>query len=66
MEETNVVTQGKQSEGIVVWDQGGLVVVWPNGHANRFSWETLQHLSLCTECLEHGHPHRNFPQAMAQ
>ena len=66
MEETNSVAQGKQSEGIVVWDHRGVVVVWPSGQSKRFSWETLQHLSLCPECLEHRHPQRHFPPTIVQ
>jgi DUF971 family protein len=54
MEEGKIVARAREREGTVVWDQRGIVVVWPNGHSRRFSWETLQHLSSCAECLEHG------------
>lgn len=54
MEERKTVAKTREREGIVVWDQRGLVVVWPDGQSSRFSWETLQHLSLCTSCHEHG------------
>ena len=53
MAERKTLTKEKKREGIVVWDQHGLVVVWPEGHSSRFSWETLQHISCCTECHTH-------------
>jgi DUF971 family protein len=37
-------------EGIVVWDQKGLVVRWPDGHCSRFLWEVLRQVCLCAEC----------------
>jgi hypothetical protein len=39
-------------EGLVVWDQRGVVVRWPNGEASHFSWETLRQLSRCDACLQ--------------
>jgi DUF971 family protein len=54
MAERKTPTKEQEREGIVVWDQRGLVVVWPDGQSSRFSWETLQHLSLCTMCHNHG------------
>jgi DUF971 family protein len=45
--------KAKEPDGLVVWDQQGLVVVWPDQHRSRFSWEALRHLCLCAECREH-------------
>ncbi|MBI3303188.1 MAG: DUF971 domain-containing protein [Deltaproteobacteria bacterium] len=39
-----------EREGIVVWDQKGLVVLWPDGHCSRFSWDVLRQACLCAEC----------------
>jgi hypothetical protein len=39
-----------EREGIMVWDQKGLVVRWPDGHCSRFLWATLRHHCLCPEC----------------
>ena len=39
-----------EREGIVVWDQKGLVVLWPDGHCSRFSWTMLRQACLCAEC----------------
>ena len=46
-------TQGAEREGIVVWDQKGLVVLWPDGHCSRFPWAALRQACPCTECCEH-------------
>ena len=54
MTERKSLAKEKEREGIVVWDQRGVVVVWPDGHSSRFSWEALQHFSLCTECHKQG------------
>lgn len=37
-------------EGLVVWDQKGLVVLWPDGHCSRFPWTALRQACLCPEC----------------
>lgn len=66
MEAKKPVSSKREREGIVVWDQQGLVVVWPDGHSSRFSWETLQHLSLCTMCHEHGAQPRSASQYIPQ
>ncbi len=42
--------QDTKREGIVVWDQNGLVVVWPDGHCSRFSWTALRQGCPCSEC----------------
>jgi DUF971 family protein len=42
--------KGEQFEGIVVWDQKGLVVLWPDGHCGRFSWLALRQTCPCREC----------------
>lgn len=39
-------------EGIVVWDQKGLVVLWPDGHCSRFAWTMLRQACQCTECCK--------------
>ena len=39
-----------EREGIVVWDQKGLVVLWPDGHCSRFPWAALRQACLCAEC----------------
>ena len=39
-----------EREGIVVWDQNGLVVLWPDGHCSRFSWSMLRQACHCAEC----------------
>jgi hypothetical protein len=44
----NTATQ--ESDGIVVWDHIGLVVVWPDGHHSRFSWAGLRQMCCCAEC----------------
>jgi len=53
MAEKTTPQRGKEQEGFVVWDQQGLVVVWPDEHRSRFSWEALRHVCLCPECREH-------------
>ena len=40
----------QEREGIVVWDQNGVVVLWPDGHCSRFSWEMLRQSCQCAEC----------------
>jgi len=37
-------------EGLVVWDQKGVVVVWPDGHRSRLPWATLRAACPCWEC----------------
>ncbi len=45
-----------RQDGIVVWDQRGVVVRWADGEASRFSWETLRHVSGCDACLARTSP----------
>ncbi len=52
MMEKMALQNEQKREGIVVWDAQGVVVAWGDGHARRFSWDTLRHLSLCTDCRE--------------
>ena len=49
---TEKITPQKEPDGFVVWDQQGLVVVWPDQHRSRFSWEALRHFYRCAECRE--------------
>jgi DUF971 family protein len=44
------VQHEKAHEGIVAWDQKGLVVLWPDGHRSRFSWAMLRQACRCPEC----------------
>jgi DUF971 family protein len=54
MEKTASLRKEEAREGIVVWDQRGLVVVWPDGKSNRFSWDTLHQISVCQDCQAQG------------
>lgn len=51
------ITSPQESDGIVMWDHMGLVVVWPDGHRSRFSWAGLRQMCCCAEChhLEQQH-----------
>ena len=51
MTETTVA-QEKQQEGMLISDQQGVVIAWRDGHARRFSWELLRHLSVCEDCQQ--------------
>jgi DUF971 family protein len=42
----------REPDGVVVWDQKGIVVVWSDGHRSRFSWEALRRVCPCAECWE--------------
>ena len=52
--------QETEREGIVVWDQKGLVVLWPDGHCSRFSWAALRQACLCAECRHHQEEEADF------
>jgi DUF971 family protein len=39
-------------DGVVVWDQKGIVVAWADGHRSRFPWDFLRRSCLCPDCLE--------------
>jgi hypothetical protein len=41
---------GTDTEGLVIWDQKGVVVVWPDGHRSRLSWAALRAACQCVEC----------------
>ena len=56
MEKKTPLHREETQEGIVVWDQRGLVVVWPDGKSNRFSWDTLRHVSVCQDCQKQSLP----------
>ena len=49
MLEARTQTERKIQEGIVVWDQEGMVIAWPDGLARRFSWDLLRQLSMNKE-----------------
>ena len=49
MLEARMQTEQKIQEGIVVWDQEGMVIAWPDGLARRFSWDLLRQLSMNKE-----------------
>ena len=51
-----------EQQEFVVWDQQGLVVVWPDKHRSRFSWEALRHVCLCPECREQYAGQETVPQ----
>jgi hypothetical protein len=62
--------EGTEQEGIVVWDQKGLVVRWPDGHCSRFLWAMLRHSCPCPKCCkqredEEGTP-LDFPGGVAR
>ncbi len=40
----------QDQEPLVVGDQKGIVVVWPDGHSSRFSWSDLRQTCRCAEC----------------
>jgi DUF971 family protein len=41
---------GTDQEGLVIWDQKGVVVVWPDGHRSRLPWAALRAACECAEC----------------
>ena len=41
-------------EGILVWDQKGVVIMWQDGHRSRFSWQTLRENCTCGDCRRQG------------
>jgi DUF971 family protein len=41
---------GTDQEGLVIWDQKGVVVVWPDGHRSRLPWTALRAACQCPEC----------------
>jgi hypothetical protein len=47
-------------EGIIVWDQKGVVVVWPDGHCTRLAWTVLRKICQCLECREQREPPEMF------
>lgn len=47
----NLDFRGKANhDGIIVWDQKGVVIMWQDGHRSRFSWQALRGNCTCTEC----------------
>jgi DUF971 family protein len=65
MTEKTTSQRGKEQDGFVVWDQQGLVVVWPDEHRSRFSWEALRRVCLCPECREQPAGHKTVSQHFA-
>jgi DUF971 family protein len=43
---------GSDHEGMIAWDQRGLVVLWPDGHRSSLSWVALRAACQCAECHE--------------
>ena len=41
-----------ETEGIVVSDDKGLVILWPDGHCSRFVWPLLRHACPCEKCQQ--------------
>lgn len=42
---------GKMNQdGIIVWDQKGVVIMWQDGHRSRFSWQALRGNCTCADC----------------
>jgi DUF971 family protein len=39
-------------EGILVWDQKGIVIMWADGHRSRFSWTALRSACACNDCQQ--------------
>lgn len=37
-------------DGIIVWDQKGIVIMWQDGHRSRFSWQALRRNCMCADC----------------
>jgi DUF971 family protein len=43
--------RGKANQdGIIVWDQKGVVIMWQDGHRSRFSWQALRGSCACQDC----------------
>lgn len=62
MAEKTTPQKGQEQDGFVVWDQQGLVVVWPDKHCSRFSWEALRHICLCAECQKQRAGQKTLPE----
>ncbi|MGE0680503.1 MAG: gamma-butyrobetaine hydroxylase-like domain-containing protein [Candidatus Binatia bacterium] len=42
---------------MIVGDQHGIVIAWPDKHTSRFLWSDLRHACPCGECQDkHGIP----------
>ena len=55
---------GIDSEGLLIWDQKGIVIVWSDGHRSRLPWASLRAACPCVECRKRrvDHPtHDNLP-----
>ena len=51
----------REPDGVVVWDQKGIVVVWADDHRSRFSWDVLRHNCPCSDCREQAAKHELAP-----
>lgn len=47
-------TARAREDGVIVWDQEGVVIVWADGHTSRFSWPFLRSACPCAECRTGG------------
>lgn len=44
-------------DGIIVWDQNGIVIMWQDGHRSRFFWQDLRSNCACRDCQPHKSTH---------
>lgn len=58
--------RSKEDEGIVVWDQRGIVVVWPDGHRTRLLWEAIRQACQCADCHAQRALFGETPQTLSQ
>lgn len=42
----------KKREPIIVGDQHGIVIAWPDKHTSRFLWSDLRQACPCVECQD--------------
>jgi DUF971 family protein len=51
-QESPVPNTTPNEEGMLVWDQKGVVVAWPDGHCSRLPWAVLRAVCQCAECCQ--------------
>ncbi|MBI3801769.1 MAG: DUF971 domain-containing protein [Deltaproteobacteria bacterium] len=56
---------GIDSEGLVIWDQKGVVIVWPDGHRSRLPWASLRDACPCAECRKRQAGRNNYHNSPA-